>query len=192
MNMQSKKIEIRELTTSLDWCDLELSNESMSDILDVKKQIKLNDSAYAQRRFKKSGSRNFTALFHGPSGTGKTLAASLLGKEIGVRVFRVNTKSIISKFIGETEKNLSKLFAEAQDNNFILFFDEADSLFGKRSSVSDSEKTEFSGKLQNFLLQKFENFNGFAILSITSLTNIDQAMVRRFTHVVRFSTNEHV
>jgi SpoVK/Ycf46/Vps4 family AAA+-type ATPase len=125
-------------------------------------------------------------LFYGPSGSGKTLAVQLLGKSLGVPVFRIDLSMIVSKYIGETEKNLAYLFDRAKNKNWILFFDEADSLFGKRTDISDS-KDKWANLEMSYLLQRMEEHKGLTLLATNLKNNIDPAMSRRFQSVIYFN-----
>lgn len=127
----------------------------------------------------------YRALFHGPSGTGKTLTASLLGKHTGRDVYRIDLSQVVSKFIGETEKNLARIFTKAEDRNWILFFDEADALFGKRTSVRDAHD-RYANQEVSYLLQRIESFDGLVILASNLRNNIDEAFLRRFQSVIHF------
>ncbi|MEY2564940.1 MAG: hypothetical protein QOH88_3133 [Verrucomicrobiota bacterium] len=127
----------------------------------------------------------FTSLFCGPPGTGKTLSACLLGQHCGCDVYKIDLSMIASKYIGETEKNLAKVFDLAEHKNWILFFDEADALFGKRTQVADAHD-RFANQEISFLLQRIEEFHGVVILTSNIKTNIDDAFIRRFHSVVNF------
>src|SRR4029077_7397773 len=127
----------------------------------------------------------FTSLFYGHPGTGKTLSACLLGKHCGCDVYKIDLSLIVSKYIGETEKNLGRIFDVAEHKGWILFFDEADALFGKRTRVSDSHD-RFANQEISFLLQRIEEFDGVVILASNIKENIDDAFVRRFHSVVHF------
>ncbi|NLX19523.1 MAG: ATP-binding protein [Desulfobulbus sp.] len=127
----------------------------------------------------------YRALFHGPSGTGKTLAALILGKKTGKDVFRIDLSMVVSKFIGETEKNLSQLFERARSKDWILFFDEADALFGKRTDVRDAHD-KYANQEVAYLLQRIESHDGLVILASNFKANIDEAFLRRFQSVVYF------
>ena len=126
-----------------------------------------------------------TALMCGESGTGKTLAAHWLAEQIGLPLYRVDMAALTSKWIGETEKNLSHLLATAEQADLILFFDEADSLFGARTDVSDSHD-RYANAQTNFLLQRFEEFEGIALLSTNSRDRFDSAFVRRIDAILEF------
>jgi hypothetical protein len=127
----------------------------------------------------------FKALFHGPPGTGKTLTATLLGKYTGKEVFRIDLSLVVSKFIGETEKNLATLFDKAENKDWILFFDEADALFSKRTNVRDAHD-KYANQEVSYLLQRLELFSGLVILASNFKTNIDDAFSRRFQSVIYF------
>lgn len=127
----------------------------------------------------------FPALFYGPPGTGKTMAASLIGKLTGRQVFQIDLSMVVSKYIGETEKNLSKLFDKAERKDWILFFDEADSLFGKRGMVKDAHD-KYANQEMSYLLQRMEQFTGLTILATNFDQNLDPALTRRFQAKVFF------
>jgi AAA+ superfamily predicted ATPase len=130
-----------------------------------------------------------TALFAGPSGTGKTLAAEVIARELGYDLFRIDLSAIVSKYIGETEKNLDRVFAAAEYANAVLFFDEADALFGKRSEVKDAHDRYANIEIA-YLLQKMEQFDGLAILATNLKQNLDDAFARRLTFSVNFAFPE--
>lgn len=125
------------------------------------------------------------ALFHGPSGTGKTLAALAIARELGTQVWRIDLASVVSKYIGETEKNIDAVFADAEQSGAVLLLDEADALFGKRSEVKDSHD-RYANIETSYLLQRIEAFKGIAILTTNARQNIDEAFVRRLRFVVEF------
>jgi SpoVK/Ycf46/Vps4 family AAA+-type ATPase len=130
-----------------------------------------------------------TALFAGPSGTGKTLAAEVIAHELGYDMFRIDLSAIVSKYIGETEKNLDHVFDAAENANAVLFFDEADALFGKRSEVKDAHDRYANVEIA-YLLQKMEQFDGLAILATNLKQNLDEAFARRLTFCVNFAFPE--
>src|SRR5262249_48358482 len=125
------------------------------------------------------------ALFIGPSGTGKTLAAGWLATRLGVPLYRVDLAAVTSKYIGETEKNLAQLLARAERAEVVLLFDEADSLFGKRTDVRDAND-RFANTQTNYLLQRIESFDGIAILTSNSRSRFDEAFTRRLDMIVDF------
>ncbi len=127
----------------------------------------------------------YRTLFYGPPGTGKTLTAMLLGKYTGRPVFRVDVSTLVSKFIGETEKNLAVLFDKAENKEWILFFDEADSIFGKRTGVRDAHD-KYANQEVSYLLQRIEAFGGLIILATNFKNNIHHAFARRFNSIIYF------
>jgi AAA+ superfamily predicted ATPase len=127
------------------------------------------------------------ALFSGPPGTGKTLAASVIATELGIALYRIDLSRIVSKWVGETEKNLGRLFAEARSGRAVLLFDEADALFGKRTEVKSSVD-RYANLEVNFLLQKFDEFDGIAILTTNQHSGIDDAFMRRLQFRVLFDS----
>jgi SpoVK/Ycf46/Vps4 family AAA+-type ATPase len=175
----------QKIETERDWDDLVLSEDILDQIDELKIWIEHNDRLLNEWGMRKKLKPGYRVLFHGPSGTGKTLTATLLGKYTGRDVFRVNLSTIVSKYIGETEKNLEKLFSKADNKEWILFFDEADALFGKRTEVSDSHD-RYANQEVSYLLQRVENFNGLVILSSNFKTNIDDAFLRRFNAIIKF------
>lgn len=175
----------QKIETQREWDDLVLPEELEEQIDELKFWIQYNDQLMKDWDMQKKLKPGYRVLFHGPSGTGKTLTASLLGKHTGRDVFRVNLSTIVSKYIGETEKNLEKLFSKADNKDWILFFDEADSLFGKRTDVNNSHD-RYANQEVSYLLQRVENFSGLVILSTNFKTNIDDAFLRRFNAIIKF------
>ncbi len=142
----------------------------------------LGDWGFARRL---SRGRGVTALFAGPSGTGKTMAAEVVAAELGLDLYRIDLSGVVSKYIGETEKNLDRIFRAAEDANAVLFFDEADALFGKRSEVRDSHD-RYANLEISYLLQKMETYDGVAILATNLRDNLDEAFMRRLAFIVTF------
>ncbi len=126
-----------------------------------------------------------TALFVGPKGTGKTLAAEAVATQLGKDLYRIDLSKVVSKYIGETEKNLARVFAAAEDAGAVLFFDEADALFGKRSEVRDSHDRYANIEI-GYLLQRLESYEGIAILATNRKKDIDAAFLRRLRYIVEF------
>ena len=175
----------KNISTKMDWDDLVLSDKTRKQIQDIK--IWLDHNAYfmndwgMDRKIKPG----YRALFYGPSGTGKTLTATLLGKQFEKEVYRIDLSQVVSKFIGETEKNLEKVFNKAENKDWILFFDEADALFGKRSNVQNAHD-KYANQEVSYLLQRVEDFAGLIILASNYKSNIDQAFLRRFNTIINF------
>lgn len=128
----------------------------------------------------------YRSLFYGPSGTGKTFTATLLGREFNREVYKIDLSLVVSKYIGETEKNLEKIFIQAENKNWILLFDEADALFSKRTQTKSSND-RYANQEVSYLLQRVENFNGLVILTSNFKNNIDNAFLRRFNSIVHFT-----
>lgn len=126
-----------------------------------------------------------SALFSGDPGTGKTLAAQIMANQLGIDLYRIDLSSVVSKYVGETEKNLERIFSEASESNAILFFDEADSIFGKRSEVKDAHD-RYANIEVGYLLQRMENYNGVAILATNLRANLDEAFTRRLQFIINF------
>ena len=129
--------------------------------------------------------KNKGILFIGAPGTGKKTLASLIGQQSGKEVYRIDLSMVVSKYIGETEKNLSKIFDAAEHKNWILFFDEADALFGKRTNVRDAHD-KYANQEVAYLLQRIENYNGLVILATNKKNNIDEAFIRRLQSIIHF------
>ncbi len=136
-------------------------------------------------RLAKAIKPGYRCLFCGPPGTGKTLTATLIGKAVGADVYRIDLSMIVSKYIGETEKNLAQVFEQAQSRQWILFFDEADALFGKRTATASSND-RYANQEVSYLLQRVEDFGGTVILASNLKANIDEAFARRFQSLVHF------
>ena len=134
---------------------------------------------------KLSHGKGIAALFSGPPGTGKTMAAEVIAHELGVDLYKIDLSQIISKYIGETEKNLDRVFSAAERGNAILFFDEADALFGKRSEVKDSHDRYANVEI-SYLLQKMEQYDGIAVLGTNMRQYLDGAFLRRLRAIIEF------
>ncbi|HEU4717465.1 MAG TPA: ATP-binding protein [Bacteroidia bacterium] len=173
------------LTTNLDWDDLVLSAITKRQITEVKTWLRQKDRLGEELGIGKWLRPGNKILFHGPPGTGKTLTASLLAKFTGKDVFRIDLSMVVSKYIGETEKNLAKVFDKAEHSGWILFFDEADALFGSRTRVSNSHD-RYANQEVSYLLQRIEDYDGVIILASNMKGNIDDAFMRRFNAVVHF------
>jgi SpoVK/Ycf46/Vps4 family AAA+-type ATPase len=134
---------------------------------------------------KLSMGKGLNALFAGPSGTGKTMAAEVIARDLGLDLYKIDLSTVMSKYVGETEKNLERIFAAAEHSNAILFFDEADALFGKRSEVRDAHDRYANVEI-SYLLQKMEEYDGLVILTSNLSKNMDEAFVRRIHFTVEF------
>lgn len=175
----------KRITTTLEWNELVVDYQVAAELEEINTWIARHSTVmedWGLSRYLKAGYR---ALFYGPPGTGKTLAATLLGKKNGMDVYRVDLSMIVSKYIGETEKNLARVFDMAENRNWILFFDEADALFGKRTSTNTSNDRHANQEVA-YLLQRIEDFPGTVILATNLRSNIDEAFSRRFQSVVYF------
>ncbi|MFT3933665.1 MAG: ATP-binding protein [Chitinophagaceae bacterium] len=173
------------ITTKMDWADLVLNPKTSQQVQDIKVWLDYNPAFMKDWGMEKKIKPGYRALFYGPSGTGKTLTATLLGKQFQRDVYRIDLSQVVSKYIGETEKNLEKIFSKAENKNWILFFDEADALFGKRSNVQGAHD-KYANQEVSYLLQRVEDFPGLVILASNLKTNIDQAFLRRFNSVIQF------
>ncbi|MBS1603761.1 MAG: ATP-binding protein [Bacteroidetes bacterium] len=167
------------------WDSLVINDELQSQIGEIINWLKYNDHLLDHWGMADRLKKGYRALFYGPPGTGKTLTAALLGNEMQKDVYKIDLSMVVSKYIGETEKNLELLFARAEDKGWILFFDEADALFGKRTSVRDAND-KYANQEVSYLLQRIEDFNGLIILATNMKNNIDEAFVRRFNAILRF------
>ncbi|HQU31014.1 MAG: ATP-binding protein [Planctomycetia bacterium] len=173
------------IETEMEWGDLVLHPNTLLQIREIENWITHNDTLLHEWGMKKKIKPGYRALFYGPPGTGKTLTATLLGKYTDKDVFRVDLSRVVSKYIGETEKNLSRLFDKAENKDWILFFDEADALFGKRTDIRDAHD-KYANQEAAYLLQRIEGYDGLVILATNQRGNIDDAFVRRFQNIIHF------
>lgn len=170
-----------------DWEDLVLPEAQTLILKEAAAHVRQRSTVYEQWGFGAKGSRGLgiSALFAGASGTGKTLAAEVLARELQLDLYRVDLSSVVSKYIGETEKNLRRVFDAAEDGGVILLFDEADALFGKRSEVKDS-RDRYANIEVSYLLQRMECYPGLAVLTTNLKSSLDPAFLRRIRFVVQF------
>ncbi|WP_430410655.1 ATP-binding protein [Kordia sp.] len=175
----------QQITTNLEWEDVVLNPSIMDQIAELQTWLTHKDTLMQNWGLSKRLKPGYRALFYGPPGTGKTLTVSLLGKNLGMDVYRVDLSMIVSKYIGETEKNLSRIFDNAAHQNWILFFDEADALFGKRTQANSSNDRH-ANQQTSYLLQRIEDFPGFIILASNLKANMDEAFSRRFQSIINF------
>jgi hypothetical protein len=181
----------RRIEPRADWSHLVLLEDSLVQLRElcatVRHRARVLDEWGFDRRL--SGGKGVTALFAGTSGTGKTMAAEVIARELQLSLFRIDLAGIVSKWIGETEKNLDLVFDAAWDSNAILFFDEADALFGKRSEVKDSHD-RYANLEISYLLQKMESYDGLAILATNMRQQLDDAFLRRLGFAILFPLPE--
>lgn len=175
----------QRLTTPMDWEDLVLPDAIREEVEEIRAWIEHRHTLLKGWQLERKIKPGFRSLFYGPPGTGKTLTASLLGKSTGLDVYRVDLSLVVSKWVGETEKNLANVFDQAQSHDWILFFDEADALFGKRTQTSSSND-RYANQEVAYLLQRVEDFPGVVILASNLKGNLDEAFARRFQSMVYF------
>lgn len=168
-----------------DWDDLVLPADSVGVLREIVEMVRQRGLVLEEWGLGKSlvAGTGVATLFSGPPGTGKTMAASVLAKHLGLDLFKIDLSGVVSKYIGETEKNLERIFSEAEDSNAILFFDEADAIFGKRSDVSDAHDRHANIEV-SYLLQRMESYRGVTILATNLRGNLDEAFFRRLQFVV--------
>jgi AAA+ superfamily predicted ATPase len=182
----SMSFPAKRISTNLTWNDLVITRELRDQIGELENWLSYNEQLVNEWGMGDRLKKGYRALFYGPSGTGKTFTAGLLGKEVGKEVYKIDLSMVVSKYIGETEKNLELLFARAEDKGWILFFDEADALFGKRTSVKEAHD-KYANQEVSYLLQRIEDYNGMVILATNMKNNIDDAFIRRFNSILRFA-----
>ena len=175
----------KRISTTQEWDDLILPEYVHQGLEEIKNYIAHGKSLKNDYQFGRKIKPGFKVLFTGPSGTGKTLTASLLGKNFDMDVYKIDLSMVVSKYIGETEKNLARVFDKAESKDWILFFDEADALFGKRSNTSDSHD-RYANQEVSYLLQRMEDYDGLVILCSNFKKNIDEAFFRRFQLILDF------
>jgi len=176
----------KRIFTELDWDDLVLDAHTLKEVLEIRDWIEYGDALLNDWGMKKMIKPGYRALFYGPPGTGKTLTACLLGKAAGLDVYRIDLSMVVSKYIGETEKNLANIFDQAQNKNWLLFFDEADALFGKRTQTSSSNDRHANQEV-SYLLQRIEDYPGVVMLATNLKANLDEAFTRRFQSMIYFA-----
>ena len=175
----------KRLKTKMTWEDLILTGRTRHEVGEILAWIEHGEVLERDDGIGRLIKPGYRSLFHGPPGTGKTLTATLLGQRTDRDVYRVDLSMVVSKWIGETEKNLALIFDQAEGQNWILFFDEADALFGKRTEVSQSHD-RYANQEVSYILQRIEDFDGVIILASNFKSNIDSAFARRFQSMIRF------
>lgn len=186
----SKEFPAKLLTTPLEWDDLLLPERTLHQLAEIttfhQQEAHLRQDPVLNKHLK----AGYRAMFSGPSGVGKTLAAALLAKRMGLPIYRVDISQLVSKYIGETSQNLDKLFNLAEDQGWILFFDEGDALFGKRidTGENDHKNAHYANQEVAYLLQRIEDYNGFVFVATNKPNNMDSAFGRRFQNKVAFET----
>jgi AAA+ superfamily predicted ATPase len=178
-------VKDKALQTPPTFNDLVIPEELKEQIKELESWITYNEELMNKYGMKNKLKKGYRTLFYGPPGTGKTYTAEILGNHLGKEVFKIDLSMVVSKYIGETEKNLELLFARAEDKGWILFFDEADALFGKRTNVRDAHD-KYANQEVSYLLQRIEDYNGLVILATNMKNNIDDAFLRRFNSILKF------
>jgi ATPase family associated with various cellular activities (AAA) len=173
------------------WHDIVLGDDVRDQLVEIRMRVAHRDRVLDEWGFdrKLSHGKGVTALFAGPPGTGKTMAAEIIGRDLGLDLYTIDLSGVVSKWIGETEKNLDRIFQAAEHGNAVLCFHEADAIFGKRSEVSDAHDRYANIEI-SYLLQKMETYDGLAVLTTNLPENIDEAFVRRLTFIVHFAFPE--
>lgn len=177
----------RKIEPRYKWDDIVLPPDQLAQLKELCNQARYRHLVYGDWGFERKLSlgKGLNALFSGPPGTGKTMAAEVIAHELHLDLYQIDLSQVVSKYIGETEKNLQQIFREAQTSNAILFFDEADALFGKRSEVKDAHD-RYANIEVSYLLQKMEEHEGIAILATNLRQHLDEAFVRRMHFIVEF------
>ncbi|GAA2628240.1 hypothetical protein GCM10010307_17940 [Streptomyces vastus] len=177
----------QRITPHYAWDDIVLPADRMEQLREIANQVRYRALVYESWGFERklANGRGLAVLFAGPSGTGKTMAADVVAHELGLDLYKIDLSTVVSKYIGETEKNLSRIFAEAATSNAVLFFDEADALFGKRSQVRDAHD-RYANLETSYLLQRMEQHEGVVVLATNLRKNLDDAFIRRLHVTIDF------
>ncbi|ELR72089.1 Cell division protein FtsH [Fulvivirga imtechensis AK7] len=181
----SAEFPAKLLSTKMEWSDVVLTPQAEEQLIEIENWIEHHEVLLNQWNMSRMVKPGYRTLFYGPPGTGKTLTAALLGKKTGRDVYRIDLSQMVSKYIGQTEKNLAKVFDRAENKEWILFFDEADALFGNRTSTKDAHD-RYANQQVSYLLQRIEDYNGLVILASNLKSNIDEAFMRRFQSMIHF------
>lgn len=185
---RSKHSPEQRLHTRQEWKDLEVNEQALLQLREIKDHLRVDAAGLKKERRRQIPSSINKVIFTDPTGTAKVLAASLVGKYSEKEVYRVDLERISSKYVGETEKNLSALFNKAGDKNWILFFDEADAIFGKRTEVRDS-RDRYTNQEVSFLLQLLESFPGPVFLGFRDYRNINLKLREKY-NVIKFEDDD--
>jgi SpoVK/Ycf46/Vps4 family AAA+-type ATPase len=177
----------RRIEPAYDWQDIVVAEDVLGQLRELADQVEQRSRVYERWGFgtKLGRGRGITALFAGPSGTGKTMASEILARHLRLDLQRIDLAGVVSKYIGETEKNLRRVFDAAEASGAILLFDEADALFGTRTEVRDSHD-RYANLEINYLLQRMEDYAGLAILATNRRAALDTAFLRRLRFVIEF------
>lgn len=177
----------QKITPHYTWQDIVLPRNCLNQLRELCQRLQYRSQVHQTWGFgaKIALGKGITALFTGQPGTGKTMAADIIATELGLDLYKIDLSTVVSKYIGETEKNLSRIFAEAETSHAILFFDEADALFGKRTEVKDAHD-RYANLEISYLLQKMEEFEGIVILATNLRQNMDEAFARRLHYIIEF------
>jgi SpoVK/Ycf46/Vps4 family AAA+-type ATPase len=178
----------RRIDPEVGWDDLVLTPTAFRALRDLAARARHRDTVLTEWRMRRGGGRGHgvIALFAGDSGTGKTMSAEVIAADLGLDLYTVNLATVVDKYVGETEKNLERIFVEAAGVNAVLFFDEADAIFGKRSDVRDAHD-RYANIESAYLLQRLETFDGLAVLATNLRANIDDAFTRRLDAIIDFA-----
>ncbi len=178
---------VNKIHSEYTWEDLKLYSKEKDILKQICSYVQFKDFVMNSWNMKKSYQYGScaSALFTGPPGTGKTMAAHIIANTLNLALYRVDLSQIMDKYIGETEKHLNEIFDYAENSNAVLFFDEADALIGKRSDISDA-KDKFANTQVSYILQKIEEFNGIVLMATNYSNNIDNAIIRRIRYIVKF------
>jgi SpoVK/Ycf46/Vps4 family AAA+-type ATPase len=177
----------RRIEPAVGWPDLVLPDPTLAQLREIAVRARHRSRVLDEWRMRPGGGRGrgVTALFAGDSGTGKTMSAEVIAGDLGLDLYAIDLSSVIDKYVGETEKNLERIFTEAAGVNAVLLFDEADAIFGKRSEVRDAHD-RYANIESAYLLQRMESFDGLAILATNLRANLDEALTRRLDLIVDF------
>lgn len=180
-----------QMVPNADWDDIVLPSDTERQLKEVAARVKYRGTVYEDWGFEERFSRGtgVVTLFAGPSGTGKTMAAEIIANDAGMDIYKIDLSSVVSKYIGETEENMERIFDAARDSNAILLFDEADAVFGQRAGVSDATDRYANAEV-NYLLQRIETYDGIVLMTTNYESNIDDAFMRRIHQTVSFQRPE--